>query len=107
MTNKDLYGEIPQITTTIRKRRLRFAGHCARNKADPVSQLLLWEPTQGTRKRGQPVKTYIDVLKEDTGIETTQELGACMDDREVWQDIVSRCSKNIDRLAKVRNTYNR
>ncbi len=97
MSNKELYGEIPQVSTTIRRRRLRFAGHCSRNTSDPVSQLLLWEPSQGTRKKGHPEKSYIDILKEDTGIATTEELGTCMDDRKVWQEYVSRCSKNIDR----------
>ena len=28
LTNKDLYGTIPDITSTIRQQRMRFAGHC-------------------------------------------------------------------------------
>ena len=97
LTNKELYGELPQISATIRRRRLKFAGHCARNPEDPVSQLLLWEPSQGLRKKGRPEKTFIDILKEDTGMATTDELRACMEDRNVWKRIVSRCSLNIDR----------
>ena len=97
MTNKELYGELPQISTTIRERRLKFAGHCKRNTEDPVSKLLLWEPVHGVRKKGQPAKSFIDILKEDTGVATTEELRNCMMDREVWKTIVSRCSQNIDR----------
>ena len=98
MTNKELYGnELSNISTIIIRRRLKFAGHCARNKDAPVSQLILWEPSQGTRKRGRPEKTYVDILKEDTGIGLTEELRKSMDDRSVWKGIVSRCSLNIDR----------
>ena len=32
MTNKQLYGDIPQITTKIKARRLTFAGHCKRTE---------------------------------------------------------------------------
>ena len=98
MTNKELYGNLTPIFTTVRKRRLAFAGHCLRQTTDPISELVLWEPKHGSRKRGRPEKNYIDILKDDSGISTTQELEACMRDRKVWNKIVSRCSdKNIHR----------
>ena len=32
MTNKELYGDIPQITAKIKARRLTLAGHCKRGR---------------------------------------------------------------------------
>ena len=40
MTNKELYGDTPQITTEIKARRLTFAGHCKRAEGCIVSKLV-------------------------------------------------------------------
>ena len=32
IANKELYGDLPKITTQISKRRLQFAGHCKRSE---------------------------------------------------------------------------
>ena len=42
VTNEALYGDKPPISETIKERRLRFSGHCWRNKNEVVSQLLFW-----------------------------------------------------------------
>ena len=34
VTNKLLYGNIPRIKDTIREQRLRFSGHCWRNRSE-------------------------------------------------------------------------
>ena len=34
-----------------------------------LSRILLWTPTQGSSASGRPLKTYIDVLKEGTGLQ--------------------------------------
>ena len=47
ITNKELYGDLPKITTRISKRRLQFAGHCKRSDGKIVSELVTWRPTQG------------------------------------------------------------
>ena len=67
MTNKELYGDTPQITTKIKARRLTFAGHCKRAEGCIMSKLVTWQPTQGTRSKGCPKKTYVDLLEDDTG----------------------------------------
>ena len=67
LTNKELYGTIPEITSTIRQQRMRFAAHCWRNKDELASDVLLWEPAHDTRSRGRPCKTFIDQLAEDAG----------------------------------------
>ena len=43
--NTELYGNIPRITTTIR----RFAGHYWRSKSELASEVLPWEPSHGRR----------------------------------------------------------
>ena len=59
-TNRDLYGKLLPITEVICESRLRFAGHCFRNKNELASDLVLWAPTHGSRKSGRPCKNYID-----------------------------------------------
>ena len=87
-TNKDLYGNLKRITETLRYRRLKFIGHMWRRKSELVSKVLLWEPKQGKRKKGRPAMTYIDQLREDTGL-TTEELAVIMEDREQWRKLVN------------------
>ena len=57
MTNKELYGDMPQITTKIKARRLTFAGHYKRAEGCIVSKLGTWRPTQGARSKGRHKKT--------------------------------------------------
>ena len=98
LTNQQLYGTVPPLSSTIRQRRLKFAGHSVRQKDQNVSELVLWEPTHGTKSKGGQSKTFVDTLKEDTGCTSAEEIKSCMEDRDVWREIVSRCSvKNVDR----------
>ena len=87
MTNKELYGDLPKITTKITKRRLQFAGHCARGTGKMVTKLITWRPTQGKRSAGRPTKTYVDLLHDDTGL-TPSEIETCMQDRRIWRVII-------------------
>ena len=82
-TNKELYGNLPKITDTLMIRRLRFIGHCWRKKDEVISDLLLWEPKHGARKRGRPATTYVDQLRNDTGLSIT-ELKSIMGNRKEW-----------------------
>ena len=65
--NKELYGNIPKISSSIRQQRMRFAGHCWRSKEELIADVLLWNPKHGKRSQGRPKKTYIDQLIDDTG----------------------------------------
>ena len=87
ITNNDLYGELSKITAVLKGQRLRFIGHMCRRKEELVCQLLMWEPKQGTRKRGRPAITYVDQLRNDTGL-LTEELQKAMEDRETWKILV-------------------
>ena len=47
ITNKDLYGHLPKVSSKIRERRMRVAWHCVRNKEEEASKLVLWQPQHG------------------------------------------------------------
>ena len=86
--NKELYGNLPKITDTLMIRRLRFIGHCWRKKDEVISDLLLWEPKHGARKRGRPATTYVDQLRNDTGL-SIAELKSIMENRNEWMKLVN------------------
>ena len=86
-TNKVLYGNIPYITTTICKRRMKFAGHMQRHDDQPAHHLLFWTPPYGKRYRGRPFLTYPDVLRRDTKLSAV-DLGVTMMDRDKWRAVV-------------------
>ena len=82
MTNEQLYGNLPPVTSKIAARRLRFAGHCTRHPEEIASQLVLWEPLHGHVSRRRKPVDYIDLIKRDTGIELTEHLQHAMNDRD-------------------------
>ena len=49
--------------------------------------VLLWTPTYDQAKAGQPARTYIQQLYEDTGC-SPEDLPEAMNDREKWQERV-------------------
>ena len=65
--SRQLYGHIPPITKTIQVRRTRHARHCWRSRDEIISDVLLWTPIYGRAKAGQPARTSIQQLCEDTG----------------------------------------
>ena len=75
-------------TDTLMFRRLRFIGHCWRKKDEVISDLLLWEPKHGARKRGRPALTYVDQLQNDTGL-SIAELKNIMENRKEWMKLVN------------------
>ena len=66
-TKHQLYGHLPPIMKAIQVRRTRHAGHCRRSRDELISDVLLWTPTYGRAKAGQPARTCIQQLCEDTG----------------------------------------
>ena len=85
MTNEELYGSLPKVSEKIRKSRLRIAGHCIRHSEEEAAKVVLWEPRTGRIGRGRRPINYIDILKNDTGLEETNDLKAVMEDRELWK----------------------
>ena len=62
---QQLYSHRPPITTTIKVRRTRHAGHCWRSKDKLISDILLWTPSHGRVNAGAPARTYIQQLCAD------------------------------------------
>ena len=71
-TNKELYGDLPKITTNITMRRLRFAGHCKRRKGSKSDYLAT---NKGERTAGRPFKNVCRHLQEDTYYTTGAIIG--------------------------------
>ena len=80
-TRHQLYGHLPPIMKTIQVRQTRHAGHCWRSRDEFISDVLLWTPTHGRAKAGQPARTYIQQLCEDTGC-CPEDLPEAMNDGE-------------------------
>ena len=86
-TKHQLYGHLPPITKTIQVRRTRHAGHCWRSRDELIRDVLLWTPTYGQAKAGQPARTYIQQLCEDTGC-SPEDLPEAKNDREKWRETI-------------------
>ena len=87
MTNKELYGKFPQVTAKIRQRRLKLAGHCQRHPELLAQKLILWEPTQGYSRKGRKKYSFIEGLRDDTGLRDVKEIRTMMENRELWGDL--------------------
>ena len=86
-TRHQLYGHLPPITKAIQVRRTRHAGHCWRSRNELISDVLLWTPTYGRAKAGQPAQTYIQQLCEYMGC-SPEDLPEAMNDRKKWRERV-------------------
>ena len=93
-TKTQIYGDLPAISTKIRQRRLRFAGHCHRSKTELASKLILWQPKHGKRSRGAPATTYIKQLARDAEC-SIEDLPTLMEDREVWREMVNEVRETL------------
>ena len=82
-TKQQLYGHLPPITKTIQVRRNRHAGHCWRSRGELISDVLRWTLSHGRAKSGQPPRTYIQQLCENTRC-SPRGLPGAMNDREGW-----------------------
>ena len=87
-TNKELYSNLPKIIDTLMIRRPQFIGHCWRKKDEVISDLLLWEPKHSARKRGRPATTYVDQLRNDTGL-SIAELKSILGNQKEWMKLVN------------------
>jgi len=90
ITNAVVYGKLPKVSSKVRERRMRLAGHCVRHEDEPASKLILWQPTRGWANRGRKKTTYIDTLLNDTDLATTAELQTVMNDRTEWRKRIHR-----------------
>ena len=85
VTNKELYGSLPPLSIKVKERRMRLAGHCIRHPEEEASKVVLWQPKHGTTRQGRKNITYIDTLKDDTGLQDIDEIRSVMMDRNNWR----------------------
>ena len=79
VTNENLNGDVPKISSVMQQRRLRLAGHCYRSDKT-VANLILWEPKRVSRRPSGPKLDYGTLLTQNTGL-TNEELRTAMSDR--------------------------
>ena len=89
LNNNEVYGSLPRVTFKIQQRRLRLAGHTMRHDDLVGNKLLLWEPNHGRRGRGRPALTFVDTLRSDLSLDSTNEMGKLMADRQLWRKIIA------------------
>ena len=70
-----------------------------REKDEVISHLLLWEPKHGARKRGRPATTYVNQLRNDTGL-SIAELKNIMGNRKEWMKLVNGVRANYKQANK-------
>ena len=84
-TKQQQCDQQPPITKTMKIRRTRHAGHYWRSWDELMNYVLLWTPSHGRAKAGQPARTYIQQLYADTGC-SLEYLPEAMNNREVgWE----------------------
>ena len=96
VSNKELYAEVPKATDTVKQKRLKLAGHCYRHPEEAASNLVLWTPNHGKRGRGRPARTFVQQLRDDTGLKE-REMASLMMMRDQWRILTGRCLQHRPR----------
>ena len=84
-TRHQLYGHLSPITKILQVKRTRLGEHCWRRGDELIGDVLLWTSTYGRAKAGQPARTYIQQVCEDT-VCSPEDLPEAMNDREKWRE---------------------
>ena len=87
-------GDLPRISTLVQRRRVQFAGHCARASDELVSSFLLWRHPS-TLKRSRKL-TFPDIISRDTAI-AKEDLLTAMTDEVFWKGVVNSISAEAAR----------
>ena len=87
VTNKELYEKLPLVSSKIKARRMKMAGHCVRHPELSVHPLILLESSQGKASRGRRRISYVDMLKKYCGLHEKEEIRTSMLDRDVWRKL--------------------
>lgn len=81
-TIQQIYGNLPRITSVVRQRRLKLAGHVSRHN-EPAGKLITWLP-DAPRRVGRPYVTLKLIIEEETGL-AGKDLLTVMSDRQKWK----------------------
>ena len=91
LTIQQIYGNLPRITSVVRERRLKLAGHVSRHD-EPARRLITWRP-DAPRRVGRPYVTLKAIIEEDTGL-SGKDLLTAMSDRKKWKEDFVNASPN-------------
>ena len=93
-----IYGNLPRVSTLVRKRRVQFADHCARATDELVSSFVLWRhPFAHNRSRKL---TFPDTICRDTAI-AKEDLMSAMADRTYWKSVVNSISAEAEMMMSL------
>ena len=64
-TNVELYGDLPNISDVVRRRKIAFAGHCVRctDAPQPVQHIVFWEAPAKFIRGTRATMTYHRMMK--------------------------------------------
>ena len=88
-----LYGNLPKISVLAKRRRVQFAGHCARASNELVSSFVLWKHPLSQRRSRK--LTFPDTISRDTNI-SKEDLLTAMTDRVFWKSVVNSISAEAE-----------
>ena len=71
------------------QRRLKLAGHSQHHPELVAQKVILWQPIHGhSKKERHKFKyTFIDGLRDDTGLKDAKEIGVLIQHRELWRKL--------------------
>ena len=78
-------GKVVNLVEVVRKRKLQWFGHVARQGADSLAKIIL----EGKRNRGRPEKSWMNNIIEWTGMKVVDLIKSARD-RKAWKTIVGR-----------------
>ena len=81
-------GEHDHLLTIVKRRQLTWFGHVIRWKGS-LANTMLQGGRDGCRKRGRPVRTWLDNIRDWTGLKFYQLIRTA-EDRELGRSCVSR-----------------
>ena len=84
-------GEHEHLLTIVKRRQLTWFEHVIRWKGS-LANTLLQGGTDGCRKRGTPIKTWLDNIKDWTGLNFYQLIRTA-ENRQFWSSCVSSAIK--------------
>ena len=86
-------GNLPRISVLAKRRRVQFAGHCARASNELVSSFVLWKHPLSQRRSRK--LTFPDTISRDTNI-SKEDLLTAMTDRVFWKSVVNSISAEAE-----------
>ena len=82
---------------TFVKRKLSFFGHQIRSKNSRLVSDIAQGKIEGKRGRGRPKISYMDNMKQWTGMSMRETIHACYD-REEWRKVVMKAARAANAL---------